>query len=79
MRSARVFLDAVFGTLGVFRLEARALDANGRGNGVLRKLGATRESVLRGGFKHGDVISDHVMWSLLAPEWAERRIPRTAS
>jgi RimJ/RimL family protein N-acetyltransferase len=69
MRSARLFLDAVFGPLGVFRLEARAVDANGRGNGVLRNLGATREGVLRGGFKEGDVVRDHVMWSMLAPQW----------
>ena len=73
MRAARLFLDAVFGPLGVFRLEARAVEANGRGNGVLRKLGATRESVLRGGFRNGDVVRDHVMWSMLAPEWVALR------
>jgi RimJ/RimL family protein N-acetyltransferase len=74
MRSARLFLDAVFldgvfGPFGVYRLEARAVDANGRGNGVLRKLGATREGMLRGGFKRGEVVCDHVMWSMLASEW----------
>jgi RimJ/RimL family protein N-acetyltransferase len=69
MRSARLFLEAVFGPLGVFRLEARAVDTNSRGNGVLRKLGATREGDLRGGFRDGDVVSNHVMWSILAPEW----------
>lgn len=73
VRSARLFLDAVFSTLGVFRLEARAVDRNDRGNGALRKLGATREGVLRGGFRRGDVANDHVMWSILAPEWAALR------
>jgi ribosomal-protein-serine acetyltransferase len=73
MRSARLFLDRVLGPFGVCRLEARAVDTNGRGNGVLRKLGATREGVLRGGFRDRDIISDHVMWSILAPEWLARR------
>jgi RimJ/RimL family protein N-acetyltransferase len=79
-RSARLLLDAVFGPFGVFRLETRAVDANGRGNAVLRKLGATREGVLRGGFRDGDVVSDHVMWSMLAPDWlAIRSRARTAN
>ncbi len=57
----------------VLRLETRAVEANGRGNGVVRKLGATREGVLRGGFKNGDAVSNHVMWSILAPEWRALR------
>lgn len=69
MRSAHLFLPAVFGPLGVFRLEARSAEGNPRGNGVLRKLGATREGELRGGFRDGEVISNHVMWSILASEW----------
>lgn len=84
LRSARLFLDAVllqalFGPLGVYRLEARAVEANGRGNRLLRRLGAAREGVLRGAFKKGDVVRDHVMWSILAPEWvALRARARTA-
>ena len=73
MRSARLFLDAVFGLFGVIRLEARAVNANDRGNGVLRKLGATREGVLRDGFRNGDAVRDHVLWSVLAPEWVALR------
>jgi len=69
MRSAQVFLQAVFGPLGVFRLKARSAEDHYRANGVLRKLGATREGELRGGFRDGEVISNHVMWSILAPEW----------
>lgn len=68
-----VFVDAVFGSAGVFRLEARAVAHNHRGNAVLRKLGATREGTLRGGFREGDQVSDQVMWSILAPEWIRRR------
>jgi RimJ/RimL family protein N-acetyltransferase len=73
VRAAHLFMRAVFDSLGVVRLEARAVDVNSRGNGVLRKLGATREGVLRGGFRHGDVVNDYVMWSILAPEWLALR------
>lgn len=74
VRSASMLLDAVFadglfGPPGVYRLESRAVEANARGNAVLRKLGATREGVLRGAFWNGGRPIDHVMWSILAPEW----------
>jgi RimJ/RimL family protein N-acetyltransferase len=78
VRSARLFLDAVFleGVLGrgrVRRLEARAAEANERGNGLLRKLGASPEGVLREAFtgRHGP--ANHILWSLLASEWTARR------
>jgi ribosomal-protein-alanine N-acetyltransferase len=70
--AAGLLLDFAFDTLAVQRLEARAVDADGRGNGSLRKLGATREGVLRQGFRSGDKVRDYIMWSLLADEW--RRI-----
>jgi RimJ/RimL family protein N-acetyltransferase len=70
---ARLLLDFAFGTLGVRRLEARAVDVDARGNAVLRKLGATREGVLRDGFRDGDVMRDHIMWSILADEWCAIR------
>jgi ribosomal-protein-serine acetyltransferase len=73
VRGACLFLDFVFDELGVFRLEARAVAANMRGNGVLRKLGAMREGTLRAGFHNGEGRADHVMWSMLAPEWQRRR------
>jgi len=78
IQASRLLLDAVFcgglfGPPGVHRLEARAVDANGRGNAVLRKLGARPEGTLRSAFKDGEVLRDHVMWSILAPEWRARR------
>jgi ribosomal-protein-serine acetyltransferase len=81
MRSAHLFLDAiflgrVFGSAGVFRLEARAVVRNVRGNGFLRKLGLTPEGVLRGGFHSGEIALDQMMWSMLAPEWTRRRAAR---
>ncbi len=66
---ARLLLDFAFSELRVARLEARAVYVNGRGNGALQKLGATREAVLRAGFQKGNVVEDYVMWSILAQEW----------
>ncbi len=81
MRSAQLFLDAVFldgvfGAAGVVRLEARAVVYNTRGNGFLRKLGLTREGTLRGGFHTGNLALDQNMWSMLASEWASKRAAR---
>lgn len=72
-RAARLFLDSLFSTAGVHRLEARAVDANGRGNRAFERLGATRDGVLRSGFRDGERYCDQIMWSILAPEWQARR------
>jgi ribosomal-protein-alanine N-acetyltransferase len=71
--AARLLLDFAFDRLGLLRLEARAVEGNGRGNGVLRKLGSTREGILRGGFRIGDTCLNDVMWSLLKEEWELHR------
>jgi [ribosomal protein S5]-alanine N-acetyltransferase len=66
---AKLALDFAFTAIGVHRLEARAATANGRGNGALRKIGATRECVLRRSFlRHGEYF-DQVLWTILAEEW----------
>ncbi len=67
--AAQLMLDFAFDTLGVLRLEARAVDGDGRGNASLRKLGARREGLLREGFRNAETVKDHVMWSILAREW----------
>jgi RimJ/RimL family protein N-acetyltransferase len=77
--AARLALDAVFSQVGVYRLEARVVDINERGNRIFEKLGAKRDGVLRGGFRDGTVMRDHVMWSILAPEWQARRLRTNVS
>jgi ribosomal-protein-alanine N-acetyltransferase len=52
----------VFARMGVRRLEARSVVQNGRGNGALRKVGATRAGVLKGDFEQRGVQFDHVLW-----------------
>jgi [ribosomal protein S5]-alanine N-acetyltransferase len=72
-RGAGLMLDLTFSELGVYRLEARSVDINGRGNRVLEKLGAKPEGVLRGGFQDAAGVRDQIMWSILAPEWQALR------
>ena len=42
---------------------------NGRANGALRKIGATRECRLRRSFLIDDQYRDDVLWSLIDDEW----------
>ncbi len=71
--SAELVLEFSFGTLGVHRLEARAAVRNGRGNGALRKIGATCEGVLRRSFLRNGEYHDQHIWSVLDSDWREAR------
>ena len=66
---AELVLDFSFGTLNVHRLEARAAVANGRGNGALRKIGATQEGVLRKSFLRNGEYLDQTLWTILDEDW----------
>lgn len=72
-KGARLLLGFVFDTLGVKRLEARAMAANGRANGVLRKLGATEEGRLSRSFLMGRQHDDDVLWAMLNTDWVRLR------
>lgn len=66
---AAAVLRFAFDTIGVHRLEARAAVLNGRGNGALRKAGATCEATLRQSFfKDGRYLDQH-LWTILAADW----------
>jgi RimJ/RimL family protein N-acetyltransferase len=72
---AHLVLDFAFDTLGVHRLEARAAVRNGRGNGALRKIGATCEGVLRRSFlRNGEYLDQH-LWSILDTDWRTMKEP----
>jgi RimJ/RimL family protein N-acetyltransferase len=76
---ARLAIGFAFEVIGAHRLEARASLANGRGNAALRKLGATREGVLRQSFlRHGE-YHDQALWTILADEWLESRHPSVST
>jgi RimJ/RimL family protein N-acetyltransferase len=77
-RGGTVFLEAAqlagsfaFDSVGVHRLEARALLQNGRANGALRKLGAVQEGILRRSVRQGGEYRDQVLWSMLKEDWGE--------
>jgi len=69
--AAKEVLAFVFTDVGIHRLEARSAVANGRGNGALQKLGATREGILRRSFLRDGVFHDQVIWSICQDDWSE--------
>jgi [ribosomal protein S5]-alanine N-acetyltransferase len=71
VKSARAVMAFMFHTVGTQRLEARSSVLNGRGNGALQKLGATREGVLRRAFLRNGVYHDQILWSIVASDWRE--------
>jgi RimJ/RimL family protein N-acetyltransferase len=66
---AQLAVDFAFDVLGAHRLEARAALKNGRGNGALRKVGATQEGVLRRSFLRNGEYLDQALWTILPEEW----------
>jgi RimJ/RimL family protein N-acetyltransferase len=71
LEAARLVGSFAFGTVGAYRLEARVLLAEGRGNGALRKLGAVQEGVLRRSVRRAGDYLDQALWSILKEDWAE--------
>ena len=69
--AAREVLEFTFNTVGTQRLEARSSVDNGRGNGALQKLGATREGLLRKSFLRDGTYHDQVIWSICSADWRE--------
>jgi RimJ/RimL family protein N-acetyltransferase len=67
--AARRVVDFVFETLPVYRLEARAVVENGRGNGALQKLGASCDAVLRRSFRRDGTPMNQMLWSIVRGEW----------
>jgi len=74
--AARAVIAFAFRRIGVHRLEARAMVANARGCGALRKLGATPEALLRRAFLKDGEYTDQMLWSILASEWSASTQPR---
>jgi RimJ/RimL family protein N-acetyltransferase len=73
--AAQMVVDFVFEVIGTHRLEARSAVQNGRGNGALRKIGATQEGVLRKSFlKNGEHL-DQNLWTLIDDDWRAMKLP----
>ena len=59
-------------TIGVKRIEARAVVENGRANRALEKIGAKGEALLRKSFKHSE---PQFLWAIVADEWSAPKAP----
>jgi RimJ/RimL family protein N-acetyltransferase len=87
-RSADLVMAFAFDAMGINRLEARAMIANERANGALRKVGARQEGVLRQSMAKGGCLHDQHLWAIVERDWrqanglwqpADDRLIRTAS
>ena len=78
VEAARLMLNFGVDIVGTQRFEARAVVANGRGNGALRKIGAVQEGILRRSFLRNGQYHDQVLWSVLAEDWRLQRIGQQA-
>lgn len=71
-RVARALVDYAFDGWDLNRVEIRAGVDNARSRAVIDRLGFTEEGVSRQAERVGDRWIDHVVYSMLAEEWAQR-------
>lgn len=76
-RAMRLLIDWAVEERGIHRVEWIAASANEPSVNGARRLGMTRDAVLRESFLHRGVRHDMEVWSVLAPEWraARARVP----
>ncbi|MER6304768.1 GNAT family protein [Streptomyces sp. NPDC001657] len=68
-RAVRVLIDWAVEERGIHRVEWLVSAANEPSIAVARRLGMTKEGVLREGYLHRGERHDIEVWSVLAPEW----------
>ncbi|MFC5827408.1 GNAT family N-acetyltransferase [Nonomuraea insulae] len=68
-RAARVIIDWAIGERGVHRVEWLVAAANEPSIAVARRLGMTKDGVLRESYPYRGKRHDMEVWSVLAPEW----------
>ncbi|MEU7059860.1 GNAT family protein [Streptomyces sp. NPDC046197] len=76
-RGVRALLDWAFDERGMHRVEWHVSTANQPSINVARRLGMTREGVLRENYLYRGTRTSTEIWSVLAPEWRAARA-RTA-
>ncbi|MBD0710589.1 MULTISPECIES: GNAT family N-acetyltransferase [unclassified Streptomyces] len=72
-RACRVIIDWAIEERGIHRVEWHAATGNEPSIAVARRLGMTKEGVLRQNYPHRGVRTDTEVWSVLAPEWREAK------
>ncbi|MBJ7903080.1 GNAT family N-acetyltransferase [Streptomyces sp. DSM 110735] len=68
-RACRILIDWAFRERGMHRVEWMAASGNTRSTDAARRLGLTREGVLRQRYPYRGVRLDKEVWSVLAEEW----------
>ncbi|WP_069813649.1 GNAT family N-acetyltransferase [Streptomyces sp. TP-A0874] len=75
-RAVRIIIDWAVEERGIHRVEWHVSAANEASIAVARRLGMTRDGVLRESYPHRGRRHDMEVWSVLAPEWrATSRAP----
>ncbi|WP_214324686.1 GNAT family N-acetyltransferase [Nonomuraea sediminis] len=72
-RAARVIIDWAIEERGIHRVEWVAAAANEPSIAVARRLGMTRDGVLRESYFYRGKRHDMEVWSVLAPEWRAKK------
>ncbi|MFC4472583.1 GNAT family N-acetyltransferase [Streptomyces xiangluensis] len=72
-RAMRILIDWAVDERGIHRVEWQASTANEPSINVARRLGMSRDGVLRESYPHRGVRQDLAVWSVLAPEWRDAR------
>ncbi|WP_320782491.1 GNAT family protein [Streptomyces sp. CRN 30] len=72
-RGARALIDWAFDERGMHRVEWHASSANVPSVNAARRLGMTREGILRESNPYRGVRQDMEVWAVLAPEWRAAR------
>ncbi|QLE70504.1 GNAT family N-acetyltransferase [Streptomyces rectiverticillatus] len=72
-RAVGVLIDWAVEERGIHRVEWRVSTANAPSIAVARRLGMTKEGVLRASYPYRGQRSDMEIWSVLAPEWRARQ------
>ncbi|MFC3575421.1 GNAT family protein [Streptomyces yaanensis] len=72
-RAIRVLIDWAVDERGIHRVEWQASSANVPSLNVARRLGLSRDGVLREDFLYRGVRQDTEVWSVLASEWRAAR------
>lgn len=72
-RAMRILIDWAVEERGIHRVEWIAASANVPSVNGARRLGMTRDAVLRESYPHRGVRLDMEVWSVLAPEWRAAR------
>ncbi|MBB5773386.1 GNAT family N-acetyltransferase [Nonomuraea jabiensis] len=74
-RAARMIIDWAVEERGIHRIEWVVASENAASIAVARRLGMTKDGVLRESYLHRGKRHDLEIWSVLAPEWRAARQP----